>query len=284
MSQQLGIILMIDVNAAVEANTLEGHTYLFDNMKLQGSENIGTGKLISAINGSHFSDGSQANEQVLNWLPYGVGSLPPTLPKTFLADKSRNSDLGAIDDLKTLADKIEMTDNDEFTDVDSILAELKRISKNTGIKTKVQNKFQDTTNDLGVVGQKIMDVTGEIMNDDCIPDDSEEEKIPQINSLNPIITGISGEAVDKNIIYPAAYGSPDMVTDGWYWAASVDTSRPGTYAYTMDVQLYKLSRVNEEWAWVPVHMTCEAYLKISNKPKVNGFTGKGVGFLPIPMI
>ena len=87
MSQQLGIILLIDVVAAIEANTLEGNTYLFDNMKLQGSEGLGTGKLISAINGTSYCDGSQANEQVLNWLPYGVGSLPPTLPKSFLSDK-----------------------------------------------------------------------------------------------------------------------------------------------------------------------------------------------------
>ena len=41
MSQQLGIILLIDVVAAIEANTLEGNTYLFDNMKLQGSEGLG---------------------------------------------------------------------------------------------------------------------------------------------------------------------------------------------------------------------------------------------------
>jgi hypothetical protein len=64
MSQQLGIILLIDVVAAIEANTLEGNTYLFDNMKLQGSEGLGTGKLISAINGTSYCDGSQANEQL----------------------------------------------------------------------------------------------------------------------------------------------------------------------------------------------------------------------------
>jgi len=137
MSQQLGIILLIDVAAAIEANTLEGNTYLFDNMKLQGSEGLGTGKLISAINGTSYCDGSQVSQ------------------------------------------------------------------------------------DIGHLGQKIMDVTGNLVTE-------VDGKIPEINSLNPIITNITGEAVDKNVIYPAAYGSPDMVTDGWYWAASVDTSRPGT--------------------------------------------------------
>jgi hypothetical protein len=276
MSQQLGIIVMVDVEAALKANTLEGNTYLFDNMKLQGSEGLGTDKLISAINGSSYIDGSQANEQVLNWLPYGVGSLPPTLPKSFLADKSKNSDLKALEDIKALADKITSTDTDEFTNVDDVIEELKRISKSTGVKTQVQDKYSDTTRDLGTSGQKIMDVTGELVS-------ASENKIPEINSLNPLITGISGEAVDKNIIYPAAYGSPDMVTDGWYWAASVDTSRPGTYAYTMDIQLYKLIWSDGAWTWIPVHMNCEAYIKISNDPKKNGFTNAGVGYLPIPI-
>ncbi len=109
----------------------------------------------------------------------------------------------------------------------------------------------------------------------------EEGKIPEINSLNPIITDITGEAVDKNIIYPAAYGSPDMITDGWYWAASVDTSRPGIYSYTMDIQLFKLELLDGDYTWVPVTMQIDAYLKISNDPKINGFTHAGMGMLPI---
>ncbi|MGR9051202.1 MAG: hypothetical protein ACU84J_00995 [Gammaproteobacteria bacterium] len=274
MSQQLGIILMIDVDAAVQANTLEGNTYLFDNMKLQGSEGEGTGRLVSAINGSHFCDGSQANEQVLNWLPYGIGSLPPTIPKSFLADKSKNSDLKALEEFQNLAERIEKTDKASFKGLEDVINEIKRISKNTGVKTKVKNKRKDVKRDLGNVGQKVMDVTGALVNE-------APGKIPEINSLNPIITDITGEAVDKKIIYPAAYGSPDMVTDGWYWAASVDTSKPGTYAYTMHIQLYKLDMIDGEFTWVPVDMTCDAYIKISNDPKVNGFTGAGLGMLPI---
>jgi hypothetical protein len=277
MSQQLGIILMVDVEAAIKDNSLAGNSYLFDNMKLQGSEGLGTDKLVSAINGTSYCDGSQATEQVLNWLPYGVGSLPPTLPKSFLADKSKNSDLKALDDLKELANKIENTEKDRFTSVVHVLEELKKISQATGVKTKVQSKRSEVKHDFGHSGQKIMDVTGELIS-------GAEGTIPDINSLNPIITGISGEAVDENIIYPAAYGSPDMVTDGWYWAASVDTSKPGIYAYTMHVQLYKLTLTNGEWAWVPIDMTCEAYIKISNDPKKNGFTNAGLGFLPIPIV
>ncbi|NJL41800.1 MAG: hypothetical protein HC899_37850 [Leptolyngbyaceae cyanobacterium SM1_4_3] len=278
MSQQLAIILMVDVEAALKDNTLEGNTYLFDNMKLQGSEGLGTGKLISAINGISYYDGSQADKQILNWLPYGVGSLPPTLPKSFLADKSKNSDLNTIEDFKALAERIETNENSQFTDIASVVEELKKISSSAGVKAKVQSKFQGILHDLGISEHKIMDITGELITIES------EGKIPEINSLTPIITGISGEAVDKNIIYPAAYGSPDMVTDGWYWSASVDTYRPGTYAYTMDVQLYKLSHSDGQWRWIPVHMRCEAYIRITNDFKKNGFTNAGVGSLPLPII
>lgn len=275
MSQQLGIILMIDVDAAINANTLEGHTYLFDNMKLQGSEGLGTGKLVSAINGTHFSDGSQANEQVLNWLPYAMGSLPPTIPKSFLAEQSRQSDLKALEDLKGLADRIENTEKAKFNNTAAILEELKKITGDTGMKTKTKSKRQDKKRELGRAGQKIMDVTGQLVSIES------ENEIPELYALNPVITDITGEAVDKNVIYPAAYGSPDTVTDGWYWAASVDSTQTGTYAYTMHIQLYKLALDDGEWTWVPVDMTYDAYLKISDDAKINGFTGAGVGMLPI---
>ena len=276
MSQQLGIIIMVDVEAAINADTLKGNTYMFDNMKMQGSEGQGTDALISAINGSHWFDGSQANEQVLNWLPYGVGSLPPTIPKSFLTDKAKNSDLKALADIHELVSRIEGVDKGKFNNVNDVLAELKKISGEKGIKTNVKSKRKNTRRKSNEhsAEQKIMDVTGNLVT-------AEDGKIPDINSLNPIITDITGEVVDKNIIYPAAYGSPDMVTDGWYWAASVDTSRPGIYSYTMDIQLFKLAREEGNWAWVPVTMQIDAYLKISNDPKINGFTNAGMGMLPI---
>ncbi len=276
MSQQLGIIIMVDVEAATNADTLKGNTYMFDNMKMQGSEGQGTDALISAINGSHWFDGSQANEQVLNWLPYGVGSLPPTIPKSFLTDKAKNSDLKALADIDELVSRIEGDDSYQFNNVNDVLAELKKISGEKGIKTNVKSKRtkKRRKSSQHSAEQKIMDVTGSLVT-------AEEGKIPEINSLNPIITDITGEAVDKNIIYPAAYGSPDMVTDGWYWAASVDTSRPGIYSYTMDIQLFELKREERNWTWVPVTMQIDAYLKISSDPKINGFTHAGMGMLPI---
>src|SRR5262245_25022498 len=103
MSQQLAIIVLVDVAAALKGRTLQGNTYLFDNMKLQGSEGEGTGDLVTAINGAHWSDGSQADEQVLNWLPYALGSIPPTVPRSYHVDRARASDREALDALGDLA-------------------------------------------------------------------------------------------------------------------------------------------------------------------------------------
>ncbi len=270
MSQQLGIIVAIDVAAAVKEKTLDGNVYMFDNMKLQGSEGLGTGSLVSALNGTHWLDGSQANELVLNWAVGGLGSIPPTVPKTFLADKSRNSDLQALEELENLTKRIETSQ----ASVQTISDELKKISRKKGVKAKVQSRRRNLKRELGVAGQKVMDITGEIITD---PSD----KTSQVNQVSPIITNITGEAVDKKVMYVAEYGSPELVTDGWYWCGSVDSSKPGTYAYTMHIELHEQKYVDGEWTLVPIDLTCEAYIKVSDNPKVNGFTGAGIGMLPI---
>ena len=270
MSQQLGMIVMIDVAAAIKEKTLDGNVYMYDNMKLQGSQGQGTGSLVTSLNGTHWLDGSQANELVLNWASIALGSVPPTVPKTFLADKSRKTDLQALDDLQNLTKRIETSE----TNVQNILDELKKISRKTGVKAKVQSRRRNLKRELGMAAQKVIDVTGELIAE---PSD----KMPEVNQISPIITNITGEAVDKKVMYVAEYGSPDLVTDGWYWCASVDSSKPGTYAYTMHIELHEQKYVDGEWTLVPIDLTCEAYIKVSDNAKVNGFTGGGIGMLPI---
>jgi hypothetical protein len=85
MTQQLAIIVLVDVGTALTSKTLDGNTYLFDNMQFHGSTGEGTGELVTAINGSYWQDGSQGTEEVLNWLPYSLGSIPPTLPRGYHA-------------------------------------------------------------------------------------------------------------------------------------------------------------------------------------------------------
>lgn len=121
----------------------------------------------------------------------------------------------------------------------------------------------------GLTEAKLLDVTGETTSSPGA-----------YNYPAPVITDITGPAVTEKIMYPAQYGSPDMIYDGWYWAATVDTSRPGVYPYTVHVQLHELVEQNDELVWESVDLTCESSLKIINDPKRNGFTGAGVGVLP----
>lgn len=271
MSQQLGIIVLIDVASALQTRSLDNNTYLFDNMKLQGSEGEGTDHLVTAINGSYWSDGSQGSEEVLNWLPYSLGSIPPTVPRNFQADIARRTDEEA---LRALADVADLAGRSGTTVAD-LAAALQRIQGSRGARTRVKTARRPATQQRTVY--KMLDVTGEVIKADA------KDKKPTLNNRAPVITAIRGEAVDSKIMYPALYGSPDLVTDGWYWSASVDTSRPGTYAYTMEIQLHELIVENDQWTWEPVDLTCESSLRITAEPKRNAFTRAGLGMLPVPV-
>ncbi|MFS8199598.1 hypothetical protein ACLVWQ_13030 [Streptomyces sp. CWNU-52B] len=258
MAQQLAIIVLVDIGNALEANTLQDNIYLFDNMKLHGSEGQGTGNLVTAIHGAYWRDGSQATEQVLNWLPYSLGSVPPTVPRGYESDRARQSDIQALEDLDALAAKPDASDPQ---------TDLNQIRKAVGTRVKTTRR---TTGRLS--GQKVISVTGEVVTD---------ASAGAYSYPAPVITDIYGQAVDEKIMYPAEYGSPDLVTDGWYWSATVDSSRPGTYTYSMRVQLHRLVQRGSEALWEPVNMTCESALKVTTEPKFNGFTGTGLGLLPI---
>jgi hypothetical protein len=261
MSQQLAIIVLVDVAAALRAGSLQDHTHLFDNMKLQGSEGEGTGDLVTAINGSSWFDGSQADEMVLNWLPYSLGSIPPTVPRNFAANRSHATDREALDALAELA-------NASDADVAEGLA---RIRRRLGTKTRVRSRQRSGHVETP---HKLIDLTGEVIVQDS------EGAVPAHASPTPVITDIAGEAVDEKIIFPAQYGSPDLVTDGWYWSATVDTSRPGTYAYTMEIQLRELVW-KDGWIWEPVCMSVDSRIRVTTRPKRNGFTRMGIGMIPI---
>lgn len=250
MAQQLAIIVLVDIASALQARSLDGNVHLFDNMRFQGSEGEGTGDLVTAVRGSYWSDGSQGTEQVLNWLPAALGAIPPTVPRSYQADRARRSDQRALSELREAG-----------------AGDLDRIRRQVGTKAAAPRRGR------ALAEHKILDVTGQV----AAAGDTGAHNHP-----TPVITGIVGEAVEEKIIYPAEYGSPDMVSDGWYWSATVDTSRPGTYAYTMNIQLHELVERNGEPAWEPVDLSCESRLKVTTDPKRNAFTKAGLGLLPIP--
>lgn len=259
MTQQLAIIVLVDVGNALESRALKDNVYLFDNMKLHGSENQGTGDLVTAVNGAYWGNGSQASEQVLNWLPYSLGSIPPTVPRNYQATRAREADKQALAELRSLANG----SSADGADAGSVVAQAQQTA-GMAVHTTARTR--------ALSGQKLLDVTGQVVGDQ----NQGAHSYP-----SPVITDIFGQAVDEKVMYPAQYGSPDIVTDGWYWSATVDTSRPGTYTYKMKIQLHELVQRAGEWIWQPVNLTCESKLRVATAPKRNGFTKSGMGYLPI---
>ena len=100
-------------------------------------------------------------------------------------------------------------------------------------------------------------------------------------NLPPVLTNITGEAVDLGIIYPAEYGSPNFITRGWYWCATVNTAKAGKYRYTMHITLFDLDVKDDQISWKPVQMTLDSHILISKDAMRNGFTGAGDSYLPI---
>ncbi|MFD0889860.1 hypothetical protein ACFQ08_35415, partial [Streptosporangium algeriense] len=102
MAQQHGIIVLFDVENALKTRSLDGNTYWFDNMKFLGSTGVGTERLETIVPGTYFLDGSQATEQVLNWLPAALGAIPPTVPRNYLAEQERADDRRTLEELAAL--------------------------------------------------------------------------------------------------------------------------------------------------------------------------------------
>jgi hypothetical protein len=261
MGQQLALIVLVDIANALDARSLDGNVYWFDNMKFLGSEGVGTGNLTTAVRGGYWSDGSQGTEQVLNWLPSSLGSIPPSVPRNYHAERARETDAQALAALSALVNGAQSAAAD-------VQSELGRIHRSVGTRIRTPHHRGGS-----VAHHKILDVTGHVVTDES----KDTHSYP-----DPIITDITGQAVDEKIIYPAEYGSPDMVSDGWYWSATIDTSRPGTYAYTMHIQLHELAQRRGEDVWEPVDLTCEAKLNITTDPMRNAFTKGPLGYLPIP--
>jgi len=267
VSQQLAIIVMIDTENALEAGTLRGNTYLVDNMRRLGSRGECSGDLVSAVVGGHWSNGGQAQEQILNWLVGSLGSVPLTLPRNYHSHRVHRHDSRSLQSLGRLADAggANAEDGDPLTEV-------RRIHREFGARIgTARGRHRHAHCD------RLMDLTGRI-----VPEESSRRGDPVHSHPAPVLVDLCGEAVEKKVIHPAQYGSPDQDTDGWYWSAAVDTSRPGTYSYTMVVELQQLVRGPAGRTWRPRRMSHKARLNVTSTPMRNGFTGAGIGYLPVP--
>lgn len=255
MSQQGAIVIVIDIAAALKARSLEGNLYMIDNFRADGSEGEGTGRLTTRVRGSYWSNGAQASNNVLNWMTAATGTLPPTLPRSYAGERAKNIQREYINKMKDYCLNGEKCDPDTLNKITRYVNTFDSIE---------EGKHSRSLN------RQTLDIYGELF-------DADKQDISELAFLQPQISAITGEAVEKNVIFPAQYGSPVLIKDGWYWSATVDTSKTGVYTYTLHITLYE----RDGHTWIPVAFTHNARIKVTNDPQRDGFTGAGTGFLPI---
>jgi hypothetical protein len=259
--QEITIIVMIDTQAATEANSLEGNIYLIDNLRTEGSTGEGTPNIKSKVNSLHWIDGSQSGEYLFNWLPYPIASVSPMLPKTYAKTVAKRHD--ALN-LKLLQGVAGGATKDKANNLTALATS---IGKNVSIR----NAFGA----INETGTKLMGLDGTIITH------GQNDPVNEITHLVPQITNLTGEAIEQGVIYPAQYGTPVQIKDGWYWSASTDGSKVGTYSYTMHITLYKPVLKGKEIIWEPMYFTHDAKIEITTAPMLNGFTKEGCAYLPI---
>jgi hypothetical protein len=257
MSQEITVIVLVDVQAAIKNKSLEGNIYLMDNLRTDGSEGEGTEKLITAVDGSHWSDGSQNCDIVMNWLITGISSLPVTLPRSYYKTRAKHIEQQWVQSIKDF--HLSKTTRGKSTNLDKSIIE--KIGTSSLLKIAPGHTVNTGIKPLNIFGQHF----------------DNQDSNNDLSHLIPQISDITGEAVINKVLFPAQYGTPIAIKNGWYWSATVDTSKTGVYNYILHITLYDYV----DQVWVPIEMTHSAKVKISNNPVKNGFTNAGLGLIPL---
>jgi hypothetical protein len=253
MSQQLGIVLMIDSVAAIEARSLDGNIYLIDNAKWAGSTGEGTGHLVTAVDGSRVS--SQADSQVLNWLPLGIDSPPPTLPQTYFLHKATRESLSQRSEV-----------------AEGVLPEgaVAPAAAPPPVEP-APRPLRLPRRSLDILGRDVGQAKLESLSAREADGSFVKGADARIYFPNPVIADIAGEAVDLRVIYPAQYGSPDLFSEGLYWSATVDTNKVGHFAYTLYITLFYSEPMDGKMTACSVTLPYVAYINVTNAIATNGF-------------
>ena len=255
---QNGIIVLVDVEALLEEHQVENNVYLLDNTKKVGSTGEGTAELITKVVGALNPDGSLASEAVLNWIPYGIAAAPSPVLRI-----AAHRDFGTA----------------RFND---LLAEVKSASAPNVAKIEARQKGIASQQAGATFERKdgrqyhVPIVLPHLLGA------SKNESAVSAASFSPLISNISGAAVDSGVLYPAQYGSPDAITEGWYWSASVDTHKIGIHTYLLDLLVHRpVTKKNGSVVWKPETYVIEAKIDVAPGIIANGFTGYGPGVLPL---
>ncbi|BAQ69163.1 hypothetical protein [Rhodovulum sulfidophilum] len=267
MGQQLGIVAMVDIAAAIEANDLRGHLWLVDNGRWAGSTGEGTGNLASALD---VTDSALAGAPILNWFQIGIGSIPITVPQTFfLHDEDR----------KALAQTaLSAKHRSRFS------ARLRNIlGEEINIRNSPRKMAASTepTRALPHAGQGFLEPGRARFRNTRKSRVTRTDDQDLIHYPDPVIARIDGEAVEKKVIFPAQYGSPQLFSDGLYWSASVNPAMLGVYSYTLWITLYYARRDKDgEVTDHSVTLPHDAWISVSTGAIRSGFSNSTLDIIP----
>jgi hypothetical protein len=254
---QNGIILLADVEAILDERSVENNVYLLDNTKKLGSIGEGTSDLTTNIVGAVNPDGSLAAEAVMNWIAYGIAAAP--LPVLRAAG---GRDPGASR-LSNLLSEIKSAKPADVT---------KAIARSESIANQPSGAiFERKSGHQIHVPLVFPRPLGASQNGSAI----------RAGDLSPLISNIAGPAVGDGVLYPAQYGSPDYLTEGWYWSATVDTHKIGIHTYEIHLVVHRPIEKNGAAVWKPETYVVESKINVITGIMANGFTGYGPGVLPL---
>lgn len=247
---QESICLIVDVATALAEGRCTGNTYLVSAAVAdKDRDEHQQSRVYVAVTGVHNPDGSIADTVTLNWTVSSLASDPGRRPANQVLDPGRAAGARAL--------------------LDAAMR-----SGGWGPVRDAVALLLPTDAPSTAAGQYVpLAMDGQAMSLHDLLDGG---------ALAPVIVDITGQAVTDEVIFPAQYASPDTDTDGWYWSATVDSRKVGIHHYQLHLALFRATMVGDELTWLPEVHTCDAILEVRAVPLLNGFTGAGLGLLPLP--
>lgn len=248
---QVSIFLMVAVESVLSERRIEGHAFQLQTRLEDDDAQNAAGRptnRVSAV-GVHRADGSIAEDVTLNWIVGSVAGLgiarPTPIELNTVVKNEVESLIHGLDSSMPLAD---------------VKAAIDAYEKEHGLAS-----------DAGVPTFPV-GFDGHPMS---------VEEVMMGGHLSPVLVDITGQAVDDEVIFPAQYGSPDARTDGWYWSATVDTHKVGVHRCDLHIDVFRPTFEDSRIVWVPETYVLDMELVVSQITQVNGFTGAGIGYLPL---
>lgn len=206
--------------------------------------------------GVHYADGSMADDVTLNWIVTSIAAIAQSRRHPIPLDDAQIAFAGEI---------FRLTENlHSVRDVERVLG---------GVHLADGTPYALA---------RLPDVPG-------VPRDISGRPVNAAQALagafiSPVLSDITGPAVDDGVIYPAQYGSPDPLTEGWYWSATVDTRKAGIHRVDLHLDIYRPIVRDRCLDFIPERYTLPTWLDVRAVPAVNGFTGGPLGYLPLPQV